>query len=94
MLEIGPGFGATTRVLAGRAPALTVLELDERYCQRLRRELGQVVTVVQGATVVTPDDVRWAVRDAQEQHHAWLAVLVLSKSGAQWIPISISGRSS
>jgi serine protease Do len=55
---------------------------------------GDVVTVVQGAIVVTPDDVRRAVRDAQEQHRAWLAVLVHSKSGAQWIPVSISGRSS
>ena len=44
--------------------------------------------------MVTPDDVRRAVRDAQEQHRAWLAVLIRSRSGAQWIPISISGRNS
>jgi serine protease Do len=55
---------------------------------------GDVVMVVQGASVVTPDDVRRAVRDALEQHRTWLAVLIRSKSGAQWIPISISGRSS
>jgi serine protease Do len=57
-------------------------------------EEGDVVMVVQGATVVTPDDVRRAVRDAQEQHRARLAVLIRSKSGVHWIPISISaGRS-
>jgi 16S rRNA A1518/A1519 N6-dimethyltransferase RsmA/KsgA/DIM1 with predicted DNA glycosylase/AP lyase activity len=28
VLEIGPGFGATTSVLAGRPGALTVLELE------------------------------------------------------------------
>jgi serine protease Do len=55
---------------------------------------GDVAMVVQGATVVTPDDVHRAVRDALEQHRAWLAVLIRSKSGAQWIPISISGRRS
>jgi serine protease Do len=57
-------------------------------------EEGDVVMVVQGATVVTPDDVRRAVRDAQEQHRTWLAVLIRSKSGPRWIPISISTRSS
>ena len=55
---------------------------------------GDVVMVVQGANVVTPDDVRRAVLAALEQHRAWLAVLIRSKTGAQWIPISISGRSS
>ncbi|MEA2791941.1 MAG: serine protease Do [Acetobacteraceae bacterium] len=55
---------------------------------------GDVVMVVQGAHVITPDDVRRAVRDAEEQHRAWLAVLIRSKSGAQWIPISVGGKSS
>ena len=55
---------------------------------------GDVVMIVQGATVVTPDDVRRAVRDAQAQHRTWLAVLLRSKSGAVWIPISISAKSS
>ena len=50
--------------------------------------------IVQGVTVKTPDDVRRAVRDAMEQHRTWLAVLVRSKTGAQWIPISISTRNS
>jgi SAM-dependent methyltransferase len=54
VLEIGPGFGATTRVLAGRASALTVLELDEGYCERLRRELAGGVTIVQGDATAMP----------------------------------------
>ncbi|HEV2998160.1 MAG TPA: class I SAM-dependent methyltransferase [Solirubrobacteraceae bacterium] len=48
VLEVGPGFGATTRVLARRPGRLTALELEEGYCERLRRELGGEVTVVQG----------------------------------------------
>jgi ubiquinone/menaquinone biosynthesis C-methylase UbiE len=48
VLEIGPGFGATTRVLAGRMRGLTVLELEPAYCERLRSELGRGVRVVQG----------------------------------------------
>ena len=55
---------------------------------------GDVVVVVQGVRVMTPDDVHRAVHDAQEQHRAWLAVLIHSKSGAVWIPISINARNS
>jgi ubiquinone/menaquinone biosynthesis C-methylase UbiE len=61
VLEIGPGFGATTRVLAKRVPALTVVELDEGYCERLRRELPASVTVVQGdATAMSFADARFS----------------------------------
>lgn len=52
--EIGPRFAATTRMLAGCAPALTVLELDEGYCARLRRELAGAVTIVQGDATAMP----------------------------------------
>jgi len=59
VLEIGPGFGATTRVLAPKVPRLTVLELDPGYCERLRRELGNgggppAVTVIQGDATALP----------------------------------------
>jgi ubiquinone/menaquinone biosynthesis C-methylase UbiE len=53
-LEIGPGFGATTRVLAGTPGSLTVVELSEGYCRRLRRELGADVAVVQADATAMP----------------------------------------
>src|SRR5436190_21218811 len=55
VLEIGPGFGATTRVLAARRDAaLTVLELEPRYCERLRETLPGAVHVVQGDATKMP----------------------------------------
>jgi ubiquinone/menaquinone biosynthesis C-methylase UbiE len=54
VLEIGPGFGATTRVLARRPGALTVLELDGDYCRRLRRVLPAGVSVLQGDATRMP----------------------------------------
>lgn len=51
VLEIGPGFGATTQVLAERGGAsrrLTVIELDPRYCAHLRRTLPDHVEILQG----------------------------------------------
>ena len=54
VLEIGPGFGATTRLLARRLDSLDVLELDAGYCERLRRELGERVTVTQGDATDMP----------------------------------------
>jgi ubiquinone/menaquinone biosynthesis C-methylase UbiE len=54
VLEIGPGFGATTRVLARRNGHLSVLELDQDYCERLRRVLGERVTVEQGDATQMP----------------------------------------
>jgi SAM-dependent methyltransferase len=54
VLEIGPGYGATTRVLAKREGALSVLELEGRYCERLRRELPGTVDVLQGDATEMP----------------------------------------
>jgi ubiquinone/menaquinone biosynthesis C-methylase UbiE len=54
VLEIGPGFGATTRVLAQRDGHLSVLELEQDYCERLRRVLGERVTVEQGDATQMP----------------------------------------
>jgi SAM-dependent methyltransferase len=61
VLEIGPGFGATTRVLAPRLTKLTALELNESYCARLRSEFGGAVDVVQGdATALPFEDARFS----------------------------------
>ncbi|MGN6869221.1 MAG: class I SAM-dependent methyltransferase [Solirubrobacteraceae bacterium] len=62
VLEIGPGFGATTRVLAERTARLSVLELDPGYCERLRAELPDgTVTVTQGdATALPYPDARFS----------------------------------
>jgi SAM-dependent methyltransferase len=54
VLEVGPGFGATTRVLARRLGRLDVLELDERYCERLRVQLGNRVNVTCGDATAMP----------------------------------------
>jgi ubiquinone/menaquinone biosynthesis C-methylase UbiE len=61
VLEIGPGFGATTRLLANLAPHLTVVELEPHYCEHLRRELGDEVEVVRGdATALAFEDSRFS----------------------------------
>ena len=54
VLEIGPGFGATTKLLAERPIKLTVLELDEGYCNRLRSTVGNKVAVTQGDATSLP----------------------------------------
>lgn len=57
VLEIGPGFGATTRVLVEHVPKLTALEIDEASVHRLRAEFADRVEVVHGdgANMPFPD---------------------------------------
>ena len=54
VLEIGPGYGATTRVLADRVPALTALEIDPRLSDRLLSQLGKRVRVMVGDGTAMP----------------------------------------
>lgn len=54
VLEVGPGFGATTRVLAQRLDRLSVLELDPGYCERLRASLDGAVEVTEGDATRLP----------------------------------------
>ncbi len=54
VLEVGPGYGATTRVLARRMGGLTALEIEPRYCERLRRTLPESVAVEQGDATRMP----------------------------------------
>lgn len=47
VLELGPGYGATTEVLRRRVARLTCVELDSRLAEGLRRRpLGQNVTIL------------------------------------------------
>lgn len=54
MLEIGPGFGATTRVLAPMVEDLTALEVDPDSAELLRGEFGERVTIVTGSGANMP----------------------------------------
>ncbi|MFD0809095.1 class I SAM-dependent methyltransferase [Amycolatopsis umgeniensis] len=48
VLEVGPGFGATTRALAGLVPRLTAVEIDEASVGVLKREFDGRVRIVHG----------------------------------------------
>ena len=48
LLEIGPGFGATTRVLVEMAPNVTAVEVDGRSAQALQTEFDGRATVLHG----------------------------------------------
>jgi ubiquinone/menaquinone biosynthesis C-methylase UbiE len=48
VLEIGPGFGATTRVLVTRVAALTAVEVDEKSAATLQDEFRGKARIVHG----------------------------------------------
>jgi SAM-dependent methyltransferase len=54
VLELGPGYGATTAVLAERLPRLTVLELDQALVEHLRATVPPEVAVVEGDASAMP----------------------------------------
>lgn len=54
VLEIGPGFGATTRVLLDVVPKLTVLEIDHASSELLRARYGDRAEVVEGSGAEMP----------------------------------------
>ncbi|MEV6876731.1 class I SAM-dependent methyltransferase [Amycolatopsis sp. NPDC051128] len=56
VLEIGPGFGATTKVLLGVVPRLTVLEIDPASTRLLRAKFGDRAEVVEGSGAEMPFD--------------------------------------
>jgi SAM-dependent methyltransferase len=47
-LEIGPGYGAATRVLVDRAHAVTAVEVDKTMAERLNRLYGDRARVIHG----------------------------------------------
>lgn len=77
VLEIGPGFGATTKVLLGLVPKLTVLEIDPASSELLRAKFGGRVEVVEGSGAEMPfDDGRFsAVTCFTMLHHVPTAKL-------------------
>lgn len=54
MLEVGPGFGPATEVLAGRVARLTALEIDPLLASALRERLGSRARVVDGDATAMP----------------------------------------
>ncbi|MEV7039079.1 class I SAM-dependent methyltransferase [Amycolatopsis sp. NPDC051061] len=54
VLEIGPGFGATTKVLLDAVPKLTVLEIDPASSELLRAKYGDRAEVVEGSGAEMP----------------------------------------
>jgi SAM-dependent methyltransferase len=48
VLEIGPGYGVTTRLLAASVPRLTVVEIDADLAGALDAEFGDRVRVLHG----------------------------------------------
>jgi SAM-dependent methyltransferase len=48
LLEIGPGYGATTRVLVDLAPNVTAVEVDAKSARDLQREFDGNATVLHG----------------------------------------------
>ncbi|WP_437667730.1 class I SAM-dependent methyltransferase [Sorangium sp. So ce1182] len=71
VLEIGPGYGATTRVLLDRVPALTALEIDPQLANRLSERFGAKLHVVQGdgAAMPLPSDSYSGVTCFTMLHH-------------------------
>ena len=56
VLEVGPGFGPATEVLAERVPKLSALEIDPVLAGSLRDRLGDRVNVVEGDGTAMPFD--------------------------------------
>ncbi|GAA4037266.1 class I SAM-dependent methyltransferase [Allokutzneria multivorans] len=54
VLEIGPGYGATTSALVDLVPKLTSVEIDEAMAARLERLHGGRVRVLQGDGTALP----------------------------------------
>jgi SAM-dependent methyltransferase len=76
VLEIGPGYGVTTRVLAARVPRLTALEVDPALAGRLRDAYpGVAVEVGDGAAMPFGDGTFGAAVCFTMLHHVPSAAL-------------------
>jgi serine protease Do len=55
---------------------------------------GDVIVNVQGQPVASPGDVHQAIETAHNERRRYLAMLVRTKTGLRWIPLSITGSES
>jgi SAM-dependent methyltransferase len=58
VLEVGPGYGATTDILYTRAPQLTCVEIDPKLAETLRRKMQY-----RNVRVICQDATRMAIAD-------------------------------
>jgi len=56
VLEVGPGFGPATEVLASQVPRVTALEIDPLLAGPLRERFGGPVEIVEGDGTDMPFD--------------------------------------
>ena len=54
VLELGPGYGASTRALLERTPHLVAVESDPKLVDHLRQEFGSALNVVLGDATQLP----------------------------------------
>jgi ubiquinone/menaquinone biosynthesis C-methylase UbiE len=70
VLEIGPGFGATTRVLTSLTPSLTIVEVDPASARRLSAQFPSVRVIEgDGASLPLEDNSFSAVTCFTMLHH-------------------------
>ena len=103
VLEVGPGFGPATDVLAGRAPMLTALEIDPRLARSLRERLGAQAEIVEGdGTAVPFPDARFTaavcftmlhhVPSTEAQDRLFAEILRVLRPGAHFAGTDSTGR--
>ncbi len=82
----------------GLSPKLTgvLISRVESDCEAhdMGIRAGDVITAVQEEPVWTPDDVERAIEKAHEFRRPYLALLIQSRTGAKWFPMSIGDPSS
>jgi SAM-dependent methyltransferase len=71
VLELGPGYGVTTRLLVDRTDALTAVEVDPKLAARLERKRipGLTVLTADATELPLPDDSFSAVVCFTMLHH-------------------------
>jgi serine protease Do len=96
-MEIGP-ITEEARKQYGLSPTLTGVLITQVRPQSeasyLGVTVGDVITMVDKTPVSAPGEVHKAIKEAHDQDRPYLAVLIQTKGGPQWISLSISARKS